>query len=175
MKPTLNLLVIAGLLAGFALSANVALAGDISLEGAWARATSPVAKSGGAFMTIHNRGSIADRLVTAKSDVSGKTEIHLTKLENGIMLMQEVDGVDIPANGKAKLKPGAHHIMFMGLKQPLVEGMTFPITLTFEKGGEVNVTVSVKPIGAGMEHMKDHGHGHEKNAPAMNHDRMHRH
>jgi len=35
--------------------------------------------------------------------------------------------------------PGGMHIMLVGLKQPLKEGQTFPLTLTFRKAGKVDV------------------------------------
>lgn len=39
-------------------------------------------------------------------------------------------------------------MMMVGLKQPLKEGETFPLTLTFEKAGKIDVTVSVAKVGA---------------------------
>jgi copper(I)-binding protein len=35
------------------------------------------------------------------------------------------------------------HVMLMGLKEPLVEGKFFPLTLNFERAGTVEVTVTV--------------------------------
>ena len=153
-------LAFASLFFSLMLSAPDARAYDIYVEHPWARATSPVAKAGGAFMVIHNNGQTADRLIAAKSKISTKTEVHRTKMENGIMLMQAIDGIDIPAGGKVTLKPGSYHVMFMGLKQPLTEGMTFPLTLTFQKGGDINLTVTVEAAGAGMNMKDGHNHGH---------------
>ena len=39
--------------------------------------------------------------------------------------------------------------MFIGLHKPLEDGASFPLTLVFEKGGEVALEVPVKKIGAG--------------------------
>jgi hypothetical protein len=36
----------------------------------------------------------------------------------------------------------------MDLKQPLIEGSSVPITLTFEKAGKVQVTAKIAGIGA---------------------------
>jgi copper(I)-binding protein len=38
--------------------------------------------------------------------------------------------------------------MMLGLKQQLREGQTFPITLTFEQAGSVEVTVRIGKVGA---------------------------
>jgi copper(I)-binding protein len=53
-----------------------------------------------------------------------------------------------------ELKPGGYHIMFVGLKAPLKDGDQFPMTLKFEKAGEVEVTVNVEApkAGAAAEH-----------------------
>ena len=51
------------------------------------------------------------------------------------------------------LEPGKMHLMLIGLKAPLKVGESFPVTLTFEKAGAINVTVSVeKPGATGMDH-----------------------
>ncbi len=42
--------------------------------------------------------------------------------------------MDIPPGAKVILKPGDTHAMLVGLKQPLKEGQTIPLTLDFEKG-----------------------------------------
>jgi copper(I)-binding protein len=42
--------------------------------------------------------------------------------------------------------------MFMGLKAPLKAGETFPLTLKFEKAGELTVQVKVQAPGADMKH-----------------------
>ena len=56
-------------------------------------------------------------------------------------------------------KPGGYHVMIMGVKNPpLKQGDTFPLTLTFEKAGDVTVTVMVAKQGGGMGH-EHKGHG----------------
>ena len=54
-----------------------------------------------------------------------------------------------------------HHVMLMGLKAPLKQGESFPLTLTFERAGSVEVMVSVEKIGATEPADHDHGsHDH---------------
>jgi copper(I)-binding protein len=50
----------------------------------------------------------------------------------------------VPAKGKTELKPGGYHIMLLGLKQDLKPGEKVPVTLKFERGGEVRVEAVVK-------------------------------
>ena len=62
--------------------------------------------------------------------------------------MRELRSVEIDPGAKVIFKPGDMHMMMVGLKQPLKEGETFPLTLTFEKAGKIDVTVSVAKVGA---------------------------
>lgn len=140
-----------------AASATSAFAGGIEVSDAWARASAKMARAGAAFITIKNSGG-ADRLIAAKSDVSKKTELHTHIKEGEIMKMRHVEAINVPANGMAMLKPGGDHVMFMGLKEPFKEGSMFPLTLVFEKAGEIKTSVMVKGVAAMSGEMKmDHG------------------
>ena len=61
--------------------------------------------------------------------------------------MRQLDGIDLPPGSTIMLKPSGIHLM-LGLKQPLKQGQTFPLTLTFQKAGVVDVTVEVGAVGA---------------------------
>ncbi len=69
-------------------------------------------------------------------------------MDNGVMKMRPVDGLDLPAGKPVTLKPGGYHIMLTGLAKPLQEGQSFPLTLEFAKAGAREVTVSVQKVGA---------------------------
>jgi len=115
--------------------------GDLMISGVWARTTPPSAKTGAAYFLIKNTGKADDVLTGVKASISKKTEIHETQMQGDIMKMMHVGRIVIPAGGEAALKPGSFHIMFMGLHGPIKEGDTFPLTLTFERNGEVEVIV----------------------------------
>ena len=46
------------------------------------------------------------------------------------------------------LKPGSFHVMLIGLKRPFTAGETFPLKLTFEKAGNISITVPVQAMSA---------------------------
>ncbi len=132
------------------MSADSYQVGDLVVEAPWSRASPGGA--GGAFMVIHNAGRQSDRLISAASDMAARVEVHLTVMQDGVMRMRHAeDGVEVPAGGMAELKPGGFHVMLMGLTHPLEEGSSFPVTLVFEKAGEVTVDVQVRAAGA-MQH-----------------------
>ncbi len=123
----------------------------VEISNAWARATPGKAENGAAYVTV--RSNTADRLTGVETPVAARAELHEMKMDNGIMKMRQVTGVDLPAGQAVALKPGGEHIMLFGLKQPLRAGESFPLTLDFEKAGKQQVTVKVEAAGAmGMDH-----------------------
>lgn len=127
--------------------AGEALAGALSLSGAFARATLPNAPVGGGFLTIVNHGTEPDRLIGAASPIAGKVEVHEMSMKGDVMEMRALsDGLDIPPGSSVTLAPGGKHLMFMQLKAPLVEGETIPVTLVFEKAGPVEIAFGVVGI-----------------------------
>ena len=123
---------------------------EISIDGAWARASLPGQMSSAAYFTITNKGG-SDILLSVSSP-AGDASLHSTSMNNGVMKMRAVSSMDVPAGGKVDLKPGGLHVMVMGLKQPLATGSSFPLDLKFQKSGEMHVEALVKPAaeGAGM-------------------------
>ena len=73
------------------------------------------------------------------------------------MKMRPLEAIEIEAGAHHVLKPGGDHIMLMGLSGKLIEGDSFPLTLTFEKSGTVEIEVPIKGVAA-----TDAGDGHEE-------------
>lgn len=128
-------------------SAHDYQAGTIHIDHPYARPTVPGQPSGGAYLTLENRGKDADRLLAADSPAAKKTEIHTMSMVGNVMKMREADGIELAPAAKVTMKPGdGYHIMLIGLKQQLKVGDTLPLTLTFEKAGKVEVSVQVQDM-----------------------------
>ena len=125
-----------------ALIASPAIA-QITVIDAWTRATAPGAKIAAGYMTLKNAGKTPDKLLSASSPAAEKVETHVTVKEGDIFRMREVKGYDIPAGGSFELKPGGAHLMLVNVKAPLKEGDKVPLTLRFERGGEVKTELQV--------------------------------
>ncbi|MER7731132.1 copper chaperone PCu(A)C [Streptomyces erythrochromogenes] len=97
-------------------------------------------KMAGGFMVIKNGSGTADKLTGATSSLSDDLQIHETKDQK----MQQVQSMDVPANGELKLERGGNHIMFMGLKSTPKVGDKVTVELRFEKAGSVKVELDVK-------------------------------
>ncbi len=112
------------------------------VEAAWARPTVSGQSGGGGFLKITG-GSANDRLLSASTGVSKMVELHTMEMDGNVMRMRPADGIAVPAGATVELKPGGNHVMFMGLTQTLKAGARFPLSLRFEKAGEVKVEVLV--------------------------------
>ena len=124
-------------------------AGDLVISQAWSRATPSGAKVGGSYLTIENKGTAADKLIGASSDVAGSIQVHEMSMANGTMKMRPLEsGLAIEPGKTVKLAPGGYHLMMMDLKNPLKQGDKLSITLQFEKAGKVPVSFDVMGVGA---------------------------
>ena len=142
---------LAALAAGFGLwlaaaSGAMAQTGDLQITNAWARATPGGAQTAAAYVTILS--PTGDRLTAAATPAAQKADLHSMTMDGNVMKMRQVDGVDLPAGQAVTLKPGGYHIMLTGLAQPLTEGQTFPLALSFDKAGTREVTVTVQKVGS---------------------------
>lgn len=132
----------------FAGAADVSV-GNLVVTQAWSRATPGGAEVAGGYLTIENKGSLPDRLLSASTGAARKIEIHEMGLSDGIMTMRPMqNGLVIEPGKVVKFAPGGRHLMLMGLTAPLVEGDLIAVTLTFETAGQLTVPFAVQGIGA---------------------------
>ncbi|MXO66725.1 copper chaperone PCu(A)C [Altericroceibacterium endophyticum] len=130
-------------------TASESATSEIAITASWSRETAEGQDAGGAFMTIANTGPGSDRLIGGSTPVAGDVQVHTVDMTGGVMRMRQLqDGLEIPAGGTVTLRPGSFHIMLMGLKHPLEQGETVPLTLTFAKAGPVEVELAVEPVGS---------------------------
>ncbi|GAB4199563.1 MAG: hypothetical protein Tsb002_35230 [Wenzhouxiangellaceae bacterium] len=118
--------------------------GDVvAVMNAWVRQAVSGAKVNAGYMTLVNVGDEDLKLVKVESDLFSAIEIHEMALVDGLMKMQELKSLDIPAGGQAQLKPGNTHLMLRDPAQDLVKGHTVEMVLTFDTGQEQTITVPV--------------------------------
>lgn len=136
-------------LAALAMSGSVLSAqGSVVANDPWMRLPMGNAQQTAVFVVLENKTGEKRQLVSATSPISDKVELHTMSNENGMMRMSPVKAVDIPANGKAELKPGSFHIMLFDLKQHPADGATVDLTLTFDNGQKLPIKATVrKPEG----------------------------
>jgi copper(I)-binding protein len=154
-----KLIVLAALLlpACFA-NAHEYAVGELEIAHPWSQELPPNAPTVAAYFMIHNSGKTADRLVSVDSPIAGEAQLHEHVMQGDLMKMQQVPSVDVPAGGNVTFAPMAYHVMLVNLKDRslLSDGKRFPLTMHFEKAGDVTVEVAVqkKP----PEDMQMHAH-----------------
>ena len=119
--------------------------GDLQVRHPWTRATPPGAQVGAGYMEIRNSGQERDRLVGASTPAAESVELHVQLREGDVLKMREAPGLDVPARQRLTLRPGGSHLMLVGLKKPLATGERIPLTLRFERAGELKIEVEVQP------------------------------
>jgi len=122
--------------------ATPALADSVKIENAWARATAPGQKVAGGFMDLTADADMA--VVGGSSPVSTSLELHIMKMDGGVMEMRQLKEIALPKGQTVKLEPGGLHIMFIGLKQPITEGQTVPLSLIVKTTNGKRKTIAVE-------------------------------
>lgn len=130
-------------LAALSTTAHSFKLGDIDIGHPYARPSVPGQQLGAGYLKLTNKGA-DDRLVSAASPAAASVEIHSMTMDGDVMKMRQVEAINLPGGATVKLQPGGYHLMLMGLKAPLKAGDKIPLTLKFEKAGEVVVTVNVE-------------------------------
>ena len=141
-------------LIGMALSLP-AWADTVKIENAWVRATAPGQKVAGGFLDLTADADM--KLVGGSSPASDSLELHMMKMDGGVMIMRQIPEIALPKGKKVNLKPGGLHIMFIGLKQQIKEGERVPVSLTVldSAGKEQQLQLEAQALRAGgMVHQR---------------------
>ncbi|HLU09321.1 MAG TPA: copper chaperone PCu(A)C, partial [Oceanobacillus sp.] len=119
--------------------------GSITVRGAWAR-PAPAGATGAVYLTIDNTADRLARVIGAETEMAARVELHRTVIEGEIARMQPLDTLEVPPGETLRISPPGTHLMLVDLQDDLIEGETFPLTLTFESGEVVTLDVRVQMI-----------------------------
>ena len=122
-------------------------AGALRIAQPWTRAMR-AGGTGAGFMTIRNTGTQPDRLLSASTPGARVVELHTHIREGDVMRMRPVNDIPLPPGQTVQLRPGGLHVMLIGLTGPLNRGASLPLTLRFERAGEVQVTLEIEAAGS---------------------------
>ena len=133
---------------------------QVAVKDAWVRATVAQQTTAGVFMQI--TAPRDTRLVEVRSSAAHIVEIHEMAMENNVMKMRAVEGLDLPAGRTVELKPGGFHVMLIDLKAQVKAGDRVPVTLVFEgkdkKRETVEIAAVARPLAAGNAGGPGKGH-----------------
>jgi copper(I)-binding protein len=107
----------------------------LKVEGAWMQAVPDSSETTAVYMTLTNLGKTPLDLAGARTTVAGRVEPMITtKHGSGVIGMERVPSLPIPAGGKLVLQPGGNHLMLMELKQHPNPGEKVKMTLLVNPG-----------------------------------------
>ncbi len=130
---------------GWATEVDVDHAASGSHSGSGAMAGMDMSSSSAAYFTLADSGGSADALVSASSPQAGQVQLHETRSDrrtnSGTMV--RVGRLDVPAGGKAVLRPGGYHLMLTRPVHSLTSGERVSLTLRFRSGEVMHVRIPV--------------------------------
>ena len=139
---------------------QIARAADYEVQNPYAFATTALQKNGAGFFTLENTSAQDDKLLAVEGDIAEKIELHTHIMDGDKMVMRKVEeGYEVKADEPLVLEPMGHHIMLMGLKNPLELGAHFPLTLIFET--HEPMTIDVQIVAPGDAPQQSHEHHHD--------------
>lgn len=121
---------------------------------AWMRQVVMEGMNAGGYFEIRNGKDQDDRLIAVKADFAKMVELHQTQEKDGMMEMAPLEsGAVVPAGGVLTFQPGGMHVMLMGMQRKTTPGEHLPVTLVFEKAGEIQTDMVVQPLsGSELSH-----------------------
>src|SRR6185437_3617839 len=126
----LYLFIIAGL---FTAEAHEFKVGTLDIGHPWSRPTPKDANIAGGYLTITNKGKVADRLIGGTSPAAGQIEVHeMVEVDGKTKTRAIADGIEIAPGKTIEFKPGSLRLVLLGLKEPFAAGQKIKGALTFE-------------------------------------------
>jgi len=113
---------------GLALAACERASGELRAEDAWLRAA-PAGQPMAGYVSLHNDSAHALRCDGADSADFGAVEIHRSVVEDGMARMLREQVIELPAGARARLEPGALHLMLFRPQRAFAPGASSLITL----------------------------------------------
>lgn len=126
----------------------------IEVRDAWAR-SSTQGMNGAVYFVIENHNNQADDLIGATSDTAEVVEIHESKMEGDVMMMNHVEAVTLEPSAVVEFKPGGYHVMLIRLTRDLKAGDEIEVTLHFKNSPDLTIKAMVKDAD-GMQNMGGH-------------------
>ena len=119
---------------------------SLSVDGAWVRVSPMVDLPDAGYMVIHNVGTTDAALVGVTTPAARVVELHETAptSSGGMMMMQPLGSIPVPAGSAVALQPGGYHLMLIDLAAPLPAGTSIDMTLTFQDGTVLTASAMVR-------------------------------
>ena len=114
------------------------------------------AKMVAGYFELENTNNFDDKLISVKSDISSKIEIHNTKMHDGVMKMYKINnGINIKKKTSFNFEPGKYHLMIIGVNKKITD-KEYLLSLYFQKSKKIDI--NFKAISAKNKMEMAHSH-----------------
>ncbi len=138
-----SLIVLLSVLASPVAAQDYAIA-DLTVADPVARTATSIAPTSAGYLTITNTGDAPEKLLAIEADFP-RVMLHESIKDGDVMKMEHLMSVDIAPGETVEFVPGGKHVMFMGLKDiVLEEGDEFPAVMVFENAGRLDIVFRVQ-------------------------------
>lgn len=96
------------------------------------------------YLTVVNATTTRDSVTGVSTILAESASLHESVQQGGMMHMQAVSALVIPAGDTVRLAPLGTHVMVMRLTRALAVGDTLPLVLTLGAGTPVDVRAVVR-------------------------------
>jgi copper(I)-binding protein len=132
----------------------------VEIAGAWARIVPGGARTGAVYFTLRNGTATDDVLLEVRTPAAQSARLHESVTKDGVATMKELsEGLTVLAQSEVVLKPGAAHIMLVGVTRTLKVGDVLPLQIVFRQAGTLDLQVPVVRLGATGPAEQHHNHG----------------
>ena len=102
------------------------------------------ANSAAGYLIIRNKYDKEFNLLQVSTTL-GRAMLHkTTTTEEGVVKMEHLMKVNIPAGDELIMQPGGVHVMIMGISRPLIVGEKIPAKLNFSNDLEMDIEFTVQ-------------------------------
>ena len=109
---------------------------------AWVRGMIPVQHETVAYLTLTSNEEA--KVVAVRTPAAKRAHFHTSSMSGGVMRMEAVDTLRLPAGTPVKLEPGGTHLMLIDVARALKPGDTVPLEFTIEDAKGQRTTLEVK-------------------------------
>ncbi len=137
----LALFIFLGAIAAAPVSAQTV--GSITVRDIWVRSLAQGNLGVTAYFQLVNRGEAADRLVEVYSGPFGRAKFGEVHTRGIVPKVEEVESIAVSAHDVVTLRPGHLFVILTPQAIRMRPGSSVPLTLTFERSGQVEVIARV--------------------------------
>lgn len=110
----------------------------------WIKQLPPVIPMRAGYVKINNPASTAKKIVGIQSPAFEKVEMHESLMADGMMKMEQLPDIEIPAKAMVEFKPGGKHMMLISPLKTLKLGDQVEISITFGDGSSQSTLLEVR-------------------------------